>query len=41
LTLSDRILVMWNGKVTAELSREEASEQEIMHYASGTKNMYA
>jgi len=41
LTLSDRILVMWNGKVTAELSREAATEQEIMHYASGTKNMYA
>ncbi len=41
LTLSDRILVMWNGKVTAELNREEATEQEIMHYASGTKNMFA
>lgn len=41
LTLSDRILVMWNGQITAEMPREEASEEEIMHYASGTKNMYA
>jgi ABC-type sugar transport system ATPase subunit len=41
LLLSDRILVMWNGIITAELTREQASEEEIMHYASGTKNMYA
>nr|WKN38823.1 sugar ABC transporter ATP-binding protein [Tunicatimonas sp. TK19036] len=41
LLLSDRILVMWNGKVTAELSRKQATEEEIMHYASGTKTMYA
>lgn len=41
LTLSDRILVMWNGLVTAELSRDQASEEEIMHYASGTKMMFA
>lgn len=41
LALSDRILVMWNGQVTAELSRDEATEEEIMHYASGTKMMFA
>ncbi len=40
LLLSDRILVMWNGIITAELSREQATEEEIMHYASGTKTMY-
>lgn len=41
LTLCDRILVMTNGTLSAELSREEATEQEIMHYASGTKVKYA
>ncbi|WPP50957.1 sugar ABC transporter ATP-binding protein [Catalinimonas niigatensis] len=41
LALSDRILVMWNGQLTAELSRDEASEEEIIHYASGTKMMFA
>ncbi|MEM6846048.1 MAG: sugar ABC transporter ATP-binding protein [Bacteroidota bacterium] len=40
LLLSDRILVMWNGIITAELTREQATEEEIMHYASGTKTMY-
>jgi ABC-type sugar transport system ATPase subunit len=35
LTISDRILVMWNGRITAELSRHEANEENIMHYASG------
>ncbi len=40
LAISDRILVMWNGQITAELSRDEASEEEIMHYASGTKIMF-
>ena len=41
LTLSDRILVMWNGSLTAELDRSQASEQEIMHYASGIQSMSA
>lgn len=41
LALSDRILVMWNGTLTAELNRTQASEQEIMHYASGLQNMFA
>jgi ABC-type sugar transport system ATPase subunit len=40
LAISDRILVMWNGQLTAELNRESASEEEIMHYASGTKTMF-
>ena len=41
LTLCDRILVMCNGFLTADLSREDATEDEIIHYASGLKTMYA
>jgi ABC-type sugar transport system ATPase subunit len=41
LTLCDRILVMNNGNLVTQFSREEATEQEIMHYASGTKVKYA
>ena len=33
LHLSDRILVMHEGKVTAELGREEATQESIMHAA--------
>lgn len=40
LTLSDRILVLHNGSITAELNKAQATEEEIMHYASGTKNMF-
>ncbi|MEM1137449.1 MAG: sugar ABC transporter ATP-binding protein, partial [Bacteroidota bacterium] len=40
LTLSDRILVLHNGEITAEFKKEDATEEEIMHYASGTKNMF-
>ena len=35
LDLSDRILVMRDGRITAELTREEASEERIMHWATG------
>ena len=34
LGVSDRIIVMCEGKVTGELSREEATEQKIMYLAS-------
>ena len=34
LGVSDRIIVMCEGKVTGELSREEANEQKIMYLAS-------
>jgi ribose transport system ATP-binding protein len=34
LTLSDRVLVLAEGRVTAELSREEATEQRIMAAAT-------
>ncbi len=35
LSISDRIMVMWNGRFTGELERESATEELIMHYASG------
>jgi ribose transport system ATP-binding protein len=35
LGLADRILVMHEGRLTGELSRAEASEQAIMHLATG------
>ena len=34
LTLSDRILVLSEGRMTAEFSREEASQEKIMHAAT-------
>ncbi|MEM7657317.1 MAG: sugar ABC transporter ATP-binding protein [Bacteroidota bacterium] len=36
LHLSDRLLVMRNGQLRANLPREEFEEETIMHYASGT-----
>jgi ribose transport system ATP-binding protein len=33
LAMSDRIIVMAEGRITAELSREEASQEKIMSYA--------
>jgi ribose transport system ATP-binding protein len=35
LGLSDRVLVMREGRVTAELSRSEATEERVMHSATG------
>ncbi len=35
LGMSDRIIVMHEGKITGELSREEASQELIMKYATG------
>ena len=32
--MSDRILVMCNGKMTGELQREEATQENIMKYAT-------
>jgi ribose transport system ATP-binding protein len=34
LGFSDRILVMCDGRVTGELSREEATQDKIMEYAT-------
>ena len=35
LTLCDRILVMFRGRVVATLSRDEATENRIAHLAGG------
>jgi ABC-type sugar transport system ATPase subunit len=35
LTLCDRILVMFRGRVVATLLREEATEAKIAHFAGG------
>ena len=35
LTLADRILVLAEGRLTAEFSRAEATEQSIMEAATG------
>ena len=38
LGISDRILIMHEGKISGELCREEASQEAIMKYAVGIKN---
>jgi len=35
LTLCDRILVMFRGRIAASLSRDEATEARIAHFAGG------
>lgn len=35
LDMSDRILVMYQGRITAEMKRQDASEETIMKYAVG------
>ncbi|SDN88222.1 monosaccharide ABC transporter ATP-binding protein, CUT2 family [Psychrobacillus sp. OK028] len=37
LGISDRILVMYDGQIVKELSREEATQERILLYASGGK----
>ena len=34
LGMSDRIMVMYEGRITGEVSREEATQELIMRYAS-------
>jgi len=36
LGMSDRILVMHEGRITGELSREDATQEKIMQLATGT-----
>lgn len=38
LGICDRILIMHEGEISGELSREEASQEEIMKYAVGIKS---
>ena len=35
LGMSDRILVMHEGTIAGELSRQEATQEKIMHLATG------
>ena len=35
LGMSDRIIVMHEGKITGELSHDEANQEKIMHLATG------
>ena len=35
LNMSDRVLVMFHGEIKAELSRDQLSQETIMHYATG------
>jgi simple sugar transport system ATP-binding protein len=37
LGIADRILVMFDGRIVKELSREEASQEKLLLYASGGK----
>ena len=41
LSISDRIYVMYDGKVMAELETAKTSEDEIMHYSVGATEAYA
>ena len=36
LGMSDRILVMHEGRITGELSRDDATQEKIMQLATGT-----
>ena len=40
LSISDRIYVMFDGRIMAELETKSASEDEIMHYAVGSTEPY-
>ena len=38
LRMSDRVIIMSEGRRTGELSIEEASQEKIMHYATLREN---
>ncbi|MGB6407082.1 MAG: ATP-binding cassette domain-containing protein, partial [Planococcus donghaensis] len=38
--ISDRILIMHNGQIVKELSRQEATQERILLYASGGKEQF-
>lgn len=39
LGMSDRILVMHEGKITAELDYKEATQEKVMYYATGSADL--
>ncbi len=41
LGISDRILVMYEGEVTAEIPKEEATQERVMYYATGGERVHA
>ena len=41
LSITDRIYVLYDGHVMAELETKKTNEDEIMHYAVGTNTQYA
>lgn len=41
LGISDRILVMYEGEVTGEIPREEATQERVMYYATGGEKVHA
>jgi simple sugar transport system ATP-binding protein len=41
LSITDRIYVLYDGHVMAELETQATNEDEIMHYAVGSKTLYA
>ena len=41
LGMSDRILVMHEGRISGELSREEANQESVMHLATGGDEVVA
>ena len=41
LSITDRMYVMFDGQVMAELETAKTSEDEIMHYATGATTEYA
>ncbi len=40
LSITDRMYVMFDGRITAELETAKISEDEIMHYATGATSAY-
>ena len=40
LSITDRMYVMFDGKIMAELETAKTNENEIMHYATGATNEY-
>ncbi|MFC0189177.1 sugar ABC transporter ATP-binding protein [Fictibacillus aquaticus] len=40
-TVADRILVLYNGEITAQFTREEATYEKIMHAATGGQHVTA
>ena len=41
LSITDRMYVMFDGRIMAELEAAKTTEDEIMHYATGSEEKYA